>query len=163
VIRGWNQGGSEGNTQISSSILFDQFNRVLNNNGEIDPAVKNAIMQEGMKAARSQYAGAGGALQRRAAATGNTAGVTAGLASLGRAQAGSLGSMARQNTIDFEAEAQRRREGARAGLAGLYGGEAARSAGLMGLRGTAYQRPSGYDERYNRSERQNEFHAGLSI
>jgi hypothetical protein len=39
---------------------------------------------------------------------------------------------ARQNTIDFEKEAQRRREAAQAGVSNLYQGESQYQLGLLG-------------------------------
>jgi hypothetical protein len=94
---------------------------------------QNLINQQAMQAAQSQYAGANEAMQRNAAATGNTAGLYAGMAANARNQAGNLSDTAAQNQIAFANEAQRQRESALAGLSNLYGQQSGNYNTLLGI------------------------------
>ncbi len=138
----WGKGGASGNRGLSSRQLYGAYGGLMTSQGYSD-AEKNAMTQEGMNAARAQYAGAGGLLARRAAATGNTAGYAAGVSSLGRAEAGTYGQQARQNIIDFAKEKQRRRELGLQGMGGLYTGETNYLSGLMGQRAGLSSSPIG--------------------
>lgn len=142
TITKWNEGGASGNRQLSGGLLFDSYGNLMNSQGYSDTE-KGAIMQEGMNAARAQTAGAQGQIARRAAATGNTAGNAAGIAALSRTEGANLASQARQNTIDFAKEKQRRRELGLQGMGGLYTGESNYLTGLMGQRGQLAAAPIG--------------------
>ncbi len=138
----WGKGGASGNRALSSGQLYGAFGGLMRSPGYSD-VEKNAMTQEGMNAARSQYAGAQGLLARRAAATGNTAGYAAGVSALGRSEADTYGRQARQNIIDFAKEKQRRRELGLQGMGGLYTGETNYLSGLMGQRAGLSSSPIG--------------------
>ena len=127
-------GGASGARQLTGQGVYDQLARMLHDPG-YDQATRNAMATEGANAARATYAGAQGQIARRSAATGNSAGAVAGIAELGRAQAGTMGQQARQNQIDQFKESQRQREWATQGLGALYGGESSYLSNLFGQSG----------------------------
>jgi hypothetical protein len=132
-------GGASGARQITGQGTYDQLAAMLRDPG-YSPAVRSAMAQEGQNAARAGFAGAGGQIMRHAATTGNSAGVNAGLAELGRAQAGAFGQQARQNAIDQAKESQRQREWATQGMGTLYGGESSFLSNLLGQQGNVQGR-----------------------
>lgn len=126
-------GGSSGARTTFGARTYSELDRILRDPG-YDAATRSAMTIEGQNAARAATAGARGQIARRSAATGNSAGATAGLAELGRAEAGVLGQQARRNVMDQFAEAERQREWATQGVAQLYGTEGSFLANLFGTR-----------------------------
>jgi hypothetical protein len=112
-------------------------------NPGIPERVKNEIKDQALQTANSSYAGAGEAIQRNAAATGNNAGSAAALAQLGRDQAGTLSDINRQNDIAFQQEAQRQKETALSGLSNLYGQQSSNYNTLAGILGGISSQPVG--------------------
>lgn len=160
----WGEGGASGNRQLAGAGAYGAYSSLVEH-PELSPEVRNAIAQEGMNAARARYAGAGGAISRRAAATGSSAGVNAALAQLGRDEAETLGSQARSNVIDFERERQRRLETGARGLSGLHGVETGYMTSLLSGRSGAANRPLGTRSQGSQSGTQAGFDLGdlLSI
>jgi hypothetical protein len=123
-------------------MVFGGLSEMLSD-PNIPQATKDAIQQQGALTARSGYAGANEAIARNAAATGNMGGTQAALAQTGRAQAGTLADLNRQNNIAFEQEAQRRKETALSGLSNQYGQFSSNFNTLAGMRGAIAGAPVG--------------------
>ena len=141
-ITAWGTGGASGNRQLTGQQLYNTFSGALQH-PELPADVQNAMEQEGMNAARANFAGQSGQLARHVAATGNNAGYAAGLSQIGRNQAGALGQQARQNKIDEENLKRQRENWAAQGLGSLYTGESNYNQGILGGLANLLKMPSG--------------------
>jgi hypothetical protein len=110
---------------------------------DLDPSVKDAITVGANNAANAQYDSAKGALDRYGKTTGNAAGSAAATAQLAMDRAGTASDVNRQNLIDFEQLRRQRQAQGLQGVSGLYSGEGAYNAGLLGARAQLAGQPIG--------------------
>lgn len=84
--------------------------------GGYSDSEKNAITQEGMRAARAGFETNRDSMLRNQARTNNSAGYAANMAKMARGFSETMGSQGRQNEIKFADETQRRKEGGASGM-----------------------------------------------
>ncbi len=121
--------------------LLDVINEMLNGGGYSD-AEKQAIAERAAEATAAQKGSAQAQMANHLASSGNAAGYAGAMSSLDNSAAQTASDQARQNTIDFSNEAERRKELGQNALQQLLGmttaenlGEMSGASGLAGLSG----------------------------
>lgn len=122
---------SQGNTDSTFGAASQFYGSLLNSPG-YDSGTKNAISAIGNAAANEKLDEGKAAAERHAAATGNDAGYTAGLANLYGQGARDTASRANANELAFYQEQQRQKELGGAGMERLYGTAQGAQLGLLG-------------------------------
>lgn len=113
------------------------YGKLYNSEG-YDPATKAAMAQESMGAARAATAGAQADMTRKAATSGNKAGLYSGLANVANTEQKNFGSVANQNVLTNFTEKQRQKELGLGGMKDLYSmNQAEQQSILQGLLGLA--------------------------
>ncbi len=115
----------------SGSGLLDVIQQLIDGGGYSD-AEKSAIQEKAAEADAAQKASAQAQMANHLASSGNAAGYSGAMSSLDNSAAQTASDQARQNTIDFANEAERRKELGQSALQQIYGVNTASNIALMG-------------------------------
>ncbi len=115
-----------------SGLLLPGYENLINKPG-YDAATKAAITNASQGAAGAAYGSAADEMTRRAARTGNTAGVVEGEDLLAREKAGTMSDIAAKNQIQFADASRGDVRAGLQGLGGLYGMDTSMLARTLGL------------------------------
>lgn len=127
------QGTAQARTDQSYGAAQAGYSGLMNSQG-YSPQEQSAIQTTGNDTLRAGYAGLRDQYSRQAARTGNTAGYFGGMAAAGQGQARDLAAGARQNTVDFANEKERRQEEGIKGEASLFGQASTNQSALNDFR-----------------------------